>query len=146
MKKKDWFTLCDFCRVHQDSPLVFYIIISYCKNKTWPLQKIWEIQKNRRKVNCSTFTAPGNNCCYIVVDLSSPHFCFIKKKQKQNCHCTGMRKSVLFFLLAERGLLQVWARRIGAVGGRGWLVLQKPPTPWRVLQSLFFFNCRIIAL
>ena len=107
MKKKDWFTLCDFCRVHQDSPLVFYIIISYCKNKTWPLQKIWEIQKNRRKVNCSTFTAPGNNCCYIVVDLSSPHFCFIKKKQKQNCHCTGMQKSVLFFLLAERGLLQV---------------------------------------
>lgn len=108
MKKKDWFTLCDFCRVHQDSPFVFCIIISYCKNKTWPLQKIWEIQKNRRKVNFSTFTAPINNCCYILVCFSSPHFCFIKKKQKFVI-VRGMQKSVLFFffLLAERGLLQV---------------------------------------
>ena len=149
MKKKDWFTLCNFCGVHQDSPLISYIIISYCKNKTWPLQKIWEIQENRRKVNFSMCMAPRNNCCYILVDLSSLHFCFIRKKQKQNCHCTGNAKICAFFFFSFSRKRFIAGLSKENRDSRVWGLAHHPKTPNSLkgfTKPFFFLNWRIIAL
>ena len=150
MKKKDWFTLCNFCGVHQDSPLISYIIISYCKNKTWPLQKIWEIQENRRKVNFSMFMAPRNNCCYILVELSSLHFCFIRKNKNKIVIVLGMQKSVLFFFFFQQK--EVYCRsEQGEQGQQGVGVgssSKNPQLPEGLYKAFFFFkledNCFII--
>lgn len=73
-------TLCSFLQSppgKSPPPLFSCIIFSYYKSKACSLQKMWETQQNmRRKVNCSMFLAPRNNCLHFS-EFPSPNFCFI---------------------------------------------------------------------
>ena len=161
MKKKDWFTLCNFCRVHQDSPLISLIIIS----QTLPLSLILLFPTVRirhghyrkfgkfRKIE-GKLTFPRSWHLEITVVTFQWIFLLyifasLKKKQKQNCHCTGNTEICLFFFFSFSRKRFIAGLSKENRDSRQWGLAHHPKTPNSLkgfTKPFFFFNWRIIAL